>query len=264
MRMPRTNNIYRQYSLAGQTLWPPVNGLIKTSICLTFIRIFFTKPFRVTATAVYVLSIGWSIATILVGYLICSPLSELWTKSSEGHCGHTTAAYVSLGVLDMVLDIAVFSLPIPMLYKLQVPRRTKVALVATFGLGVFTIAAGIMRLVAVVQIDYKINFEQGQVADAYWCTIESAVGIIVACTMTLRPLLDRLLVAFQSQLPRLHCFRNGRHTASHHISVEHPYEINEKRFLVRLSNEHELCQKVFPTSQPTLKNPTKRASFELV
>lgn len=71
-----------QYSLAGQTNWPIANALIKVSICLTFIRIFITKPFRTAATTVYLLSIGWSLATILFGYLFCTPLSKLWTAAS--------------------------------------------------------------------------------------------------------------------------------------------------------------------------------------
>ena len=59
--------------------------------------------------------------------------------------GNTLAAYVSLGVLDVVLDVAVSLLPLPMSYKLQVARQAKFALVATFGLGLFTIVAGTMR-----------------------------------------------------------------------------------------------------------------------
>lgn len=47
-----------------------------------------------------------------------------------------------------------------MLYRLQVMRHAKAALMATFGLGLFTIIAGIMRLVAVIQIDYQLDFEQ--------------------------------------------------------------------------------------------------------
>lgn len=47
-----------------------------------------------------------------------------------------------------------------MLYRLQVIRHAKAALTATFGPGLFTIIAGIMRLVAVIQIDYQLEFEK--------------------------------------------------------------------------------------------------------
>ena len=145
------------------------------------------------ATTVCCLCVGWSLATILIGYLICTPLSKLWTETTAGHCGSATAAYISLGVLDVVLDMAVFALPIPSLYKLQVSKHRKIALAATFALGLSTIVAGIMRLVAVVRINFSSDLEQREVGLVYWSAIEGSTGIVVACALTLRPLLDRML-----------------------------------------------------------------------
>ena len=123
--------------------------------------------------------------------------------AESGHCGDTTAAFASLGLLDVVFDIVVFSLPIPMLYRLQVPTHAKIALIATFGLGIFSIVAAIIKLVATIRINSNMRFEEAQVWRAYWCTIECSVGIIVACVMTLRPLLDRALSACQRGFSRV-------------------------------------------------------------
>lgn len=213
----------------------------------------------------YILSIGWSLATILVGYLICTPLPELWTKAPEGHCGNTTAAYVSLGVFDVLLDIAVFSLPLPMLYKLQVTTHAKVLLAATFGLGLFTIAAGVVRLVAVIQIDYMINFEKGQVGDAYWCTIESSVGIMVACSMTLRPLLDRLHTALHRYFGQLRNSDNSRRTAGRKLPTKHSETVTGNSSFMRLHDDRrELNMEGLQIPQNAFADRTKRASFELV
>ena len=257
-----------QYSLANQTNWPIANALIKVSICLTFIGIFITKPFRIAATTVYILSIAWSLATILVAYLICTPLSKLWTEASAGHCGNTAAAYVSLGVLDVVLDIAVFSLPLPMLYKLQVTKHAKFALVATFGLGLFTIVAGVMRLVAVIQmigIDYLIDLNEAEVGDAYWCAIESSVGIIVASSMTLRPLLDRLLTALKRWFGQLHSSKKGSRTIGHKTSAKHSGVTSDDTPFWRLHDDHqELSLERHQIPQKAYGEHTKRAFFELV
>ena len=256
--------ISHQYSLAGQTNWPIANALIKVSICLTFIRIFITKPFRIAATTVYILSIAWSIATILVGWVICTPLSELWTKAPGGHCGNTAAAYVSLGVFDVLLDIAVFSLPLPMLYKLQVAKHAKVALTATFGLGLFTIIAGVMRLVTVIQINYLINFTEAEVGDSYWCAIESSVGIIVACSLTLRPLLDRLLTLLKRSFGQLHITNNSRRTGGRKLPST-DLESNENASFVRLHDDHQdLPLEGLQIPQKAFEDHTKRAFFEHV
>ncbi|MCJ1436766.1 hypothetical protein MMC27_006148 [Xylographa pallens] len=202
-----------QYAIAGQTVWPSSQGLIKLSICLTFIRIFFTRRFRIVATIVYSICIGWSISTILVGYLICTPLYSQWSLDFTGTCGNETIAYISLGVFDVLTDIMVFALPMPMLYTLRVPFRAKVALIGTFCLGIFTIVAGIMRLVAVIGIDFSTNFQQDLVADAYWCAIEASVGMIVGSSLVLRPLLDQVLSLF-GVLTTSHQDRGQSHLSS--------------------------------------------------
>ena len=171
-------------------------GLIKVSICLTFIRIFFTRKFRIAATIVCCISIGWTISTILVGYLICTPLYSQWSLTVTGTCGNETVAYISLGVHDVLTDIMVFALPMPMLYTLRIPFRAKVALMGAFCLGIFTIVAGIMRLVAVIGIDFSTNIPQNLIADTYWCAIEASVGMVVGSSLVLRPLLDRMLSIF--------------------------------------------------------------------
>ena len=199
----------------------------------------------------------------MIGYLICTPLSKLWTQTSEGHCGSTTAAYVSLGALDVLLDMAVFSLPLPMLYNLQVAKHAKCALMATFGLGLFTIVASIMRLVAVIRIDFKINFDEAQVEDAYWCTIESSVGIIVACSMILRPLLDRLLTGFQRSFGRLRSNKDSGCTAGLSLPTKNTDTMTDRTSFVRLYDDQQELPLERPQNPPnTLQDHTRRASFE--
>ena len=129
----------------------------------------------------------------MVDYLICTLLSRLFTGNTVGYYWNTSAAYIFISAIDVVLDVAIFTFPIPPLYKLHVDKPAKFALLATFALGLFTIAAGTMRLVSVIKIDFQTDLEQGQLGTAYWSSVELSVGIIVACAMTLRPLLDRIL-----------------------------------------------------------------------
>lgn len=202
---------------------------------------------------------------MLVGYLICTPISKLWTEAPNGYCGSMTAAYVSLGVFDVVLDMAVFSLPLPMLYRLQVTKHAKIVLVATFGLGLFTIVAGAMRLVAVSQIDYLIIFNEAEVSDAYWCTIETSVGMIVACSMTLRPLLDRLLTALRRYFGQLPSLKTSSRTADHKAADKHSETTTDNAWFVRLHDDDQgLSLEGLQTPHNVYRERTARASFELV
>ena len=152
-----------------------------------------------------------------------------------------------------------------MLYRLQVARHAKVALVATFGLGLFTIIAGVMRLVAVIQIDYQINFEKAQVGDAYWCTIETSVGFLVACSMTLRPLLERQLPVLHRYFGQLPKISLSHGMAGHSLPNKHTETEADNDSFVRLRDDHlELSHEAPQIPQRASGDPTKRASFELV
>lgn len=203
--------------------------------------------------------------TILVGYLICTPLYRLFIATSDGHCGSTTAAYLSISAIDVALDIAVFTLPLPPLYKLQVAKRTKVALAATFAPGVLTIVAGLIRLVSVAKINFQADLEQGQVDTAYWSAIELAVGIIVACAMCLRPLLDRMLTTIKQYSSRFPLGSHSRRTNTNRSSTHRSVGFMKEDSFIRLHENEDLQLQNYPSGCPDvpLKNST-RASLESV
>ncbi len=203
--------------------------------------------------------------TILVGYLICTPISRLFTDTNRGHCGSTTAAYLSISAIDVALDIAVFTLPLPPLYKLQVSKRTKIALAATFALGVFTIVAGLMRLVSVAKINFQADLEQGELDTAYWSAIELAVGIIVACAMTLRPLLDRMLTTIKQYSSRVPLISHSRRTNTKQSSTHGSVGFTNEDSFVRLHENEDLQLQHFPPGRQDIPmtNP-RRATLESV
>lgn len=53
----------------------------------------------------------------------------------DGHCGDQIALYMTGGIFNLILDVTVVVLPMPMLWGLQMPRGKKVALTGVFGLG---------------------------------------------------------------------------------------------------------------------------------
>jgi hypothetical protein len=80
----------------------------------------------------------WAVFTILTGLVICHPLSMFWDLTSPGgHCGNLTAAFSAGGVFDVLTDLFIFLLPIPMVWQLQVPRANKFALACIFALGIW-------------------------------------------------------------------------------------------------------------------------------
>lgn len=57
--------------------------------------------------------------------------------------------YLGTGIIDALVDVAILLLPIRMAIKLQLPLRTKLAVVAILALGGFVVIAQIFRLTMV-------------------------------------------------------------------------------------------------------------------
>ena len=111
-------------------------GLLKCSICLMLYKIFPLRGVRYAALTALGLSICWSVMTILIGFLICTPLSYNWdTTIPGGHCGNQNAAYSAVSAIDIGIDVLIFVVPLPHIWKLHVQTVTKVALSFLFGLG---------------------------------------------------------------------------------------------------------------------------------
>ncbi|KAL1961577.1 hypothetical protein VTN77DRAFT_1429 [Rasamsonia byssochlamydoides] len=163
-------------------------GCTKTSICIALTRIFeVIEYFRFLAGGALALPIGWALQTILIAFLICTPLSYNWDQSGEGHCGDLKAAYLSVGIVDVITDCFIFFLPIPIIHRVNMSLRDKLASTSIFTLGLFTIAAGASRMASVIQVSFSPDDISGAIE--IWAVLEPCIAIVVACGLTLRPLL---------------------------------------------------------------------------
>ena len=124
-------------TLGHQTAYPIELGLTKCSIAYLLMTIFETKTFKRLAWCVIAVCIAWGIMTIIIGFAICQPLTYTWAPAGDqGHCGNIPAAWTSVGVLDVVFDLCLLILPMPWLYRLNMPWYRKLAIGAIFGLAI--------------------------------------------------------------------------------------------------------------------------------
>ena len=66
------------------------------------------------------LSVSLMLAVVLATLLICHPLRLNWDKAAGGSCGDTSALYLGGGIVNLILDVTIVALPMPMLWGLQV------------------------------------------------------------------------------------------------------------------------------------------------
>lgn len=75
------------------------------------------------------------IAAFFATAFFCTPPQKSWYSEIPGRCGDSHEFYTGYAVTDLIIDVIVISLPLPVLWKLQLPLGRKVALIAIFALG---------------------------------------------------------------------------------------------------------------------------------
>ncbi|KAK2045443.1 integral membrane protein [Colletotrichum somersetense] len=174
-----------------QIIWAISLSLCKIAILFLYSKIFTTRAMVMVARIMAGFTAVWTVVTVLVAFFICRPLSDNWLLDLKNrNCGNQPAADGTMGVLNMITDIAVLVMPIPHLWKLRLETYKKVALIVTFSLGVFTCIVSALRLYYLANLEYYdviFNIPNALIFSA----LEPAVGITLACIPLLRPLLGR-------------------------------------------------------------------------
>ena len=68
---------------------------------------------------------------------LCSPQEKIWNHLlTEGHCYDSRAEFKVAGVFNSISDFALLMIPMPALWRLQLPLKRKLLTVGVFAIGV--------------------------------------------------------------------------------------------------------------------------------
>ncbi|ORY08593.1 hypothetical protein BCR34DRAFT_569681 [Clohesyomyces aquaticus] len=110
---------------------------IKISILHLYLTIFdLVTLTRRLCWAIIVIVVVCHLGVIVESLLVCRPISYLWNivyPGAKGKCvGGKMASFIP-GLVGLLLDCVVFVLPLPVLWKLRMPTRKKIATSCVFG-----------------------------------------------------------------------------------------------------------------------------------
>lgn len=78
----------------------------------------------------------WCIEQVLANLLICKPISYNWNfRTHKGTCGNTVANCLAGAAVNVFTDLVILLLPMPIIWRLKIPTRSKLSLSFIFGLG---------------------------------------------------------------------------------------------------------------------------------
>lgn len=66
---------------------------------------------------------------------LCRPINFSWNKTIPGTCGDLAKAEMAAAAINMVLDVVIVLLPLPVVWGLQMSKQKKIGITATFALG---------------------------------------------------------------------------------------------------------------------------------
>ncbi|KAK0643924.1 hypothetical protein B0T16DRAFT_190937 [Cercophora newfieldiana] len=194
----------------------------KISICLLYLTIFTLKWARMACYAVLAIVVVSNIWAFISVLTFTIPLAATWDWRVVAT--YTTSQDIWWAITGFAVgtDLLIFILPIPIIAPLKLPRRQKIAVVGIFAVGVFTVFVALIRLVMLVQEKGKPDpdFTYNGTILTYWTIIEVNTAIVVACIMTLKPLVSKIFPGLLDS--------RGPSTESSMVSSDLPLTIGSK------------------------------------
>ncbi|CAH0023279.1 unnamed protein product [Clonostachys rhizophaga] len=128
-------------------------------------------------------------------FLYCSPIEKIWNFMLEGKC-YDIHLFVKFGLINtgfnIFTDVAFATLPIPVVWTLKMPLKTRLYVIAVLSLGYCAVAMGVVK--ATHQIRLTMTTDTTYTYDIqFWGLLQLNIGIIAACAPSLKPLLKTVL-----------------------------------------------------------------------
>ncbi|KAI0542042.1 hypothetical protein GGR58DRAFT_497397 [Xylaria digitata] len=120
----------------------------KLSILALYHRIFVTTKIRVAVWITAGFVFAWLIEMEIILGLGCQPIQGWWDPAiaATAKCVDKVAFTYSTNILNLIFDLWIFSMPIPIIMKLQVNRGKRIALCCLFSIGLGVCGLSIARL----------------------------------------------------------------------------------------------------------------------
>ncbi|KAE8390747.1 hypothetical protein BDV23DRAFT_172188 [Aspergillus alliaceus] len=139
--------VFQKCFFANEISYTLLVPSIKLSILLLYRRIFTVDKFRVASLVTGGLVLAWCLAVFVTVLLQCRPIALNWNKSLEGTCINPKQFFFGNAISNLLIDVVILALPIPMVLQLQLRLTQKLTILGIFLLGGFVCIASIMRVV---------------------------------------------------------------------------------------------------------------------
>ena len=158
------------------------------------------------------------LALTLYNLLQCMPVSAGWTFPTPVHatCTDIVTLFLSSAPVNIITQVAILLLPMPILTGMRLPRKQKIILIVTFSFGAFVAAVDVVRLAYLQEASVaRLNTAKGtggtnraqdrtdfswySSLSFMWSAVEVNLCIICACVPSFEATVHALLASIHQR-----------------------------------------------------------------
>ncbi len=122
-------------------------GFTKSSILVFYMNIFSTKAFRIAAQIMLAIVVAWTVAFFFSNLFTCYPITPLVEEFYHNHCQKwSVSMWYASCFSDIIVDFMILCFPIPVVLRLHLPLKQRLAVLGMFLLGATYVPFIMVRL----------------------------------------------------------------------------------------------------------------------
>ncbi|KAL4750567.1 hypothetical protein BDW72DRAFT_213340 [Aspergillus terricola var. indicus] len=167
-------------------------GFVKTSVCWFYTRLG-DKYLRRMSYIMFGIIACQATANVCTAAFQCRPIPKAWNTSLKGTCVNINVFYLANAALNILTDLLTYTLPVRVIFKLQMPRKQKIALIFILCLGLFACVSSIIRITYIPAMLSSADATWAISGAMYWSAIEINIGILAASIPSFKAIASRFL-----------------------------------------------------------------------
>ncbi|PVH68737.1 hypothetical protein DL98DRAFT_379418, partial [Cadophora sp. DSE1049] len=178
---PEWRKPYQQSMLVASITFSIAAMFIRLSLLFFYLRIIQNRAFRLVTYSMIAISIGFGISSVVANGFRCVPLKLLWDRTAKGSCFDVVNFYLANAGIHILTEFVIYALPMPTLWKLQMPTRQKLGICGLMGIGAVLIVISCYRIATLKGVLHSTNITWDVVQPLLWFSIEVNLAIFVSC-----------------------------------------------------------------------------------
>lgn len=189
---PREHTPHAPINLFHSTPLQSWHELCQSGPPLFYLRLDPRRPMRLGLYIFTGIIVAFNITSFFIVVFSCNPPAMFWGDVvAGGKCMRAEsqlAFYNANGILNIITDLGIYLVPIPMVWAIKMPFKQKLGVVSIFVLGLLNVAAGCIRFAYVLLLSNTAD-QYYFLTDALdWCGTELYVAIMCSCATTFKAL----------------------------------------------------------------------------